>query len=118
MRLTVATVCLFLAVSAFASTVWAQGSIEKESAPRYVPGEVIVQFRVGTSNERMHEIIHASGAIRHKLLGTPLIFLLRFSNESPLERNIVGLRTNPEVLNVHPNRNIRIGPEPRQPFLK
>jgi len=77
---------------------------------QHVPGEVIVQFRAGTSGERIHEIVVAIGASVEKDLGTPLVYLMRFSGERPVDEIVARLRSYPEVLHAEVNRVIRIEP--------
>jgi hypothetical protein len=90
------------------STEPARGA--ESPARQNVPGEVIVQFRVGTSKERIHEVIAATGASVEKDLGTPLIYLVRFSEERPIDQLLACLRGFPEVLHAEANRVIRIEP--------
>lgn len=102
MKSSVVTIFICASLTSFAATTAAQAPTCKES--RYVPGEVIVQFHAGTSNERIREIIGASGVATAKVLGAPHSYLLRFSKDSSIEELISGLQKYPEILYAHPNR--------------
>lgn len=82
---------------------------------QYAPGEVIVQFRAGTSADRVGEIVNATGMRIDKSLGSPLVYLLRYSGEIPIDEMIQRLKSYPEVRNAEPNRVIRL--DPPQPSL-
>lgn len=69
-----------------------------------------MQFRAGTSKERINEIIAASGAMVEKDLGTPLAYLVRLTNEHPIHEFLARLRGYPEVLHAEPNWVIRVEP--------
>jgi hypothetical protein len=78
-------------------------------ARQHIPGEVIVQFRVGTTNERIHEIIAVAGARIKKDLGV-FVYLVSFSNERPVDELVASLRVYPEVLYAEPNWITQIAP--------
>ena len=77
-----------------------------------------MQFRAGTSKERIHEVIAATGASVVKDLGTPLAYLVRFSDELPIDELLARLRGYPEVLHAEANRVIRIEPPRPTPGTK
>lgn len=83
-----------------------------------IPGEVLVQFRQGTPNARMEEILAAAGARAVKSLGTPHAALVRPSGGDSADELIVRLRQYPEVQFVEPNRIRRIEPPPELPGSK
>lgn len=107
MKISVVTICILAILTIFTTTAVAQAPTCTEPESRYVPGEVIVQFHAGTSNERIREVIGASGADTDKVLGAPFSYLLRFSKKSSIDELIFGLRKYPEILHAHPNRIVR-----------
>jgi hypothetical protein len=76
---------------------------------QYVPGEIIVQFHVGTTHERIHEIIAVAGARPKKDLGA-LTYLVSFSNGRTMDEFVASLRIYPEVQYAEPNWITRIKP--------
>jgi len=86
-------------------------------ARQHVPGEVIVQFRAGATQERIHAIIIATGARIKKNLGT-LTYLLSFSSERSMDELVASLRVYPEVLHAEPNWVTRIEPPRPMPGSK
>jgi hypothetical protein len=83
-----------------------------------IPGEVLVQFRAGTSNARIEEILATAGARAVKSLGTPHAVLVRPSGGDSADELIVRLRKYPEVQFAEPNRIRRIEPPPELPGSK
>lgn len=66
-------------------------------------GEVIVQFRPGTNDERVKQILTAVGAPTHQGLGMPLTFLAKSSGGVSFEELARRLAQFPEVLLTEPN---------------
>jgi hypothetical protein len=83
-----------------------------------IPGEVLVQFRQGTSNARIEEILASAGASAVKSLGTPHAVLVRPSGGGSADELIVRLHKYPEVQFAEPNRIRRIEPPPEPPGAK
>lgn len=108
MKRPIVTLFIFASLTLFATTAAAQAPTRKEPESRYVPGEIIVQFHAGTSNERIREIIGASGVDTAKVLGAPHSYLLKFSRDSSIDEFISGLRKYPEILYAHPNRIVAL----------
>ena len=92
--------------------------VRVQSAEQLVPGEVLVQFREGTSSARIGDILAATGATIDKHLGTPLVILVRPSDGCSTDELIVRLREYREVLYAEPNRIRRIEPPPALPGAK
>lgn len=108
MKRFVVTIFIFASLTFFATTAAAQAPTRKEPESRYVPGEIIVQFHAGTSNERIREIIGASGVDAAQGLGAPHSYLLKFSRDSNIDELISGLRKYPEIMHAHPNRIVAL----------
>jgi fervidolysin-like protein len=84
---------------------------------RHVPGEVIVQFHPGTAADRIAAIQTATGTRIAKELGMPLVYLLGYSGDLPVDEMIRQLKNYPEVMSAEPNRVIRLEP-PRSTLPK
>lgn len=82
----------------------------ESSGEQVVPGEVLVQFRPGTSSTRIEEIMTATGARTGKSLGTPLVFMVRPSDGCTAAELIARFREYNDVLYAEPNQTRRIEP--------
>ena len=94
----------------------------ESSADQVVPGEVLVQFRPGTTSMRIEEIMAATGARSVKSLGTPLVFIVRPLGERTAGELTARFREYNDVLYAEQNRVRRIEPpavlqgtQPRSP---
>jgi hypothetical protein len=85
---------------------------------QHVPGEVIVQFRAGTTPNRIGAILEATNTRIKKELGMPLNYLLGFSEDISVEEMTQRLKRFPEVQHAEPNRVHRLGPPPTLPPAK
>ena len=86
-----------------------------ENAPpvaQTVPGEVLIEFRAGTSPDRVATILAATNTTIKKNLGAPLTYLLLISGDRSVDETIRRLRSFSEVLYAEPNRIMRIEPGP------
>lgn len=95
-----------------------RSSVARDNAADVVPGEVIVQFRPGTSAQRIDAVLQATGTRIERHLGMPLVYSLRFSGDIPVEEMVQRFKSYPEVENVEPNRVIRLEPPRAPPGLK
>lgn len=77
---------------------------------QYVPGEVLVQFRPGTTHERIVKILLAEGLRIKRELGMPYAYLVKPTESLPVHEIIARLSSHPEVEYVEPNWVRRIGP--------
>lgn len=82
------------------------------SGAQAVPGEVLVQFRPGTSSARIQEILADTGARIEKSLGTPLVYMVRPSDGRSADELVARLRAHREVMYAEPNRLRGINPSP------
>ena len=94
----------------------------ESSADQVVPGEVLVQFRPGTTSMRIEEIMAATGARSVKSLGTPLVFIVRPPGERTAGELMARFREYNDVLYAEKNQVRRIEPpavlqgtQPRSP---
>ena len=75
----------------------------KES-PSYVPGEVLVSFREGTSQVRINAILKESGMQIKESLGKENMWLLKGANNLTVEKMVENLKKYEEVEHASPNR--------------
>jgi len=78
----------------------------------HVRGEALVQFKPGTSPERVQAILEELGLARGRSLGTPLAFVVTFAADRSVAEVVVQLRALLEVEHAEPNR---ITPLPAPP---
>jgi Fervidolysin N-terminal prodomain len=96
---------LFLAGCTPASTdIVGTTTVPAKPAEQIVPGEVIVQFREGTSWERIEAILINTDTRIKKNLGMPFVYLLSISDASTVEGAIRRLKGFAEVLRAEPNQ--------------
>ncbi|MBE9503817.1 MAG: hypothetical protein IME96_06555 [Proteobacteria bacterium] len=76
----------------------------KESPPSYVPGEVLVNFREGTSQVRINAILKELGMLSKESLGKGDMWLLKGANNMPVEEMVEKLKRYEEVEHASPNR--------------
>lgn len=82
-----------------------------------VPGQVIVQFRPGTSAARIEAMLEATGTRIAQRLNMPGAYVLQFRRDIPVEEMVERFKNYPEVQYAEPNRVIRLDP-PGVPPLK
>ncbi len=82
------------------------------SGAQAVPGEVLVQFRPGTSSTRVQEILADTGARIEKSLGSPLVYMIRPLDGRTADGLVARLRAHREVIYAEPNRLRGINPSP------
>jgi len=81
-----------------------QGGIELTKGPKYVPGEVLVRFREGASEQSKqgaHSAVRAQGALR--LDAVERLERVRLPAGMSVEEGIEQYRRNPDVLYAEPN---------------
>ena len=83
---------------------------QESSKEQVVPGEVLVQFRPGTTSMRIEEIMAAAGARSVKSLGTPLSLIVRSQGEHTAGELMARFREYNDVLYAEQNRVRRIEP--------
>jgi hypothetical protein len=71
----------------------------------YMPGEVLVRFKKGITEEEIHEIAYRLGMKLLKTISTPDYLTYRFKLNSGLEvtEAIKRLKKLPDVIHVQPN---------------
>lgn len=106
---TCAGACLPPAADSASKARNATGGMEQQ-----VPGEVIVQFRDGTSRARADAIVAGMGASITNELGMQQTYLVRLPNGRRVEEAIQMLQGFPEVVHAEPNRVMRLDPPPRR----
>lgn len=82
----------------------------ESSTEQVVTGEVLVQFRPGTTSMRIEEIMAATGARSVKSLGTPLVFMVRPPGGRTAGELMARFREYNDVLYAEPNQVRRIEP--------
>jgi len=112
-----ATVAAFAACAPGAPP--AGGGVQPERVVgRYVPGELIVKFRPGTSRDRIGEILAAQRLSIKREMGAPDTYLIQAIEAHPVPDLIRRLRAYGEVQSADPNWIRRIGPLPEPPRTK
>jgi subtilisin family serine protease len=85
------------------------------SAPEYVPGEVVVRFRAGTSAAaRTSTVASAEGELVQSL-GLPGATLVSLADGVSVEAAIAQLESDPDVLYAEPNYVYRLSTVPNDP---
>jgi hypothetical protein len=94
----------------------AAGCVHSENSPSdpapYVPGEVMVKFKDGTSPEAVTAVLAAEGASVKRLLGGSLTYVVAVPPGRSVEAAVARFRAHAEVADAEPNRIIRIEPRP------
>lgn len=82
---------------------------ETTPTPAYVPGEVLVSFKPGTTIARMQEIAAAvKGAIENPKVGQSSYLITLQNKNASVEAAVTKLKTFPEVTVAEPNGIITI----------
>jgi subtilisin family serine protease len=111
-------ILIFCASGAGADTS-APGGLERPgagaAAPEYVPGEVIVRFRAGTTTAARTSTLAATQGQLAQSLGLPGATLVRLADEVSVESAVAELESDPDVLYAEPNYIYRLSTVPNDP---
>jgi thermitase len=87
------------------------------AAPRYVPGEVIVQFRAGVSASARSATLEASDARAARGLGEAGLTLVRLEKGASVRSAVAELESDPRVEFAEPNYVYRLSAIPDDPLF-
>lgn len=111
-------ILLFCASGAGAGTP-APAGLERHGAsagsPEYVPGEVIVRFRAGTTTAERGSTLAATQGVFVQSLGLPGATLVRLADGVSVESAVAELESDPDVLYAEPNYIYRLSTVPNDP---
>jgi len=86
--------------------------------PKYVPGEVLVRFKLGTGREAMLTSHAKVGAtIKREFKSVPGLHLVRLSAEDNFKRALRAYHKDPDVLYAEPNYIVHTFTEPNDPLF-
>ena len=116
--LTALAILLFCASGAGAGTP-APAGLERHGAgagsPEYVPGEVIVRFRAGTTTAARSSTLAATQGQFVQSLGLPGATLVRLADGVSVESAVAELESDPDVLYAEPNYIYKLSTVPNDP---
>ena len=111
-------ILLFCASGAGAGTP-APAGLERHGAgagsPEYVPGEVIVRFRAGTTTAARSSTLAATQGQFVQSLGLPGATLVRLADGVSVESAVAELESDPDVLYAEPNYIYKLSTVPNDP---
>jgi len=79
------------------------GGGPKSNRQTSVPGEALVQFRTGTTQQQAKELIAKAGGSIQERIDPQQIYVVRFPSSVSLKEILVRLRQIPEVVVAEPN---------------
>jgi len=85
------------------------------SAPEYVPGEVVVRFRAGTSSVARTSTLASAEGKAVQSLGLPGATLVSLAEGVSVEAAVAELASDPDVLYAEPNYVYRLSTVPNDP---
>jgi thermitase len=111
-------ILLFCASGAGAGTS-APAGLERHgaaaAAPEYVPGEVIVRFRAGTTAAARTSTLAGAQGQAVQSLGLPGVALVRLAEGVSVEAAVAELESDPDVVYAEPNFIYRLSTVPNDP---
>ncbi|MEW6417168.1 MAG: S8 family serine peptidase [Nitrospirota bacterium] len=92
------------------------GSIAKRGmAARYVPGEVLVKFKTGTSASRVHVLNNALGAVKIKEIEHIGVHRIKLPHKMSVEDAVKYYKAEPDVEYAEPNYIVKKATIPNDP---
>jgi hypothetical protein len=81
----------------------ASGMAQKPAEPQFVPGQVLVKFNEGVSEDRIEEIVRAEGGQVKDIIGRTGVYLITIPEKVDTREAVNRFSARPEVLYAEPN---------------
>ncbi len=89
--------------------------VKRGAKARYVPGEILVKFKTGTSASRMQVLHNALGAVKIKEIAHIGVHRIKLPHEMSVEGAVKYYKADPDVEYAEPNYIVRKATIPNDP---